>query len=529
MAGIGTAAKNWKDEQGIGEAAYREPQQGIGTPASNQGNNQGIGTPAYHEPAGSIGKPAAHEPQQDIGTPASKSGGQTQQPIKTLEGVSDATRNRLNGLQTGYQPGAAAQNVQQQLQQLQANKPGGYTSAYGAQLQDILNQIQGGGEFKYSIAEDPLMQSLNDYYMQQAKQASMGAQAGATALTGGYGNSAAQMAGSQAYQQAILPMYDKAMDAAQFAYNVHQGKQADRLNQANLLMNLEQMGYGQYRDQMGDYKDERSFLANQYNEEANRDMTRYYNDLDYAMKMAQIENADYRSEQERQEAIRQFQLQYDADQARFRWQKDTDQRDYDRNVLESDRNYAMQQQQLAETIRQFDASLDWDKMNAQQKYAAEIVSQILAKGQMPSEAMLEAAGLSAEDAQKLMAQISGGGTRKTTTNKDESYIDASGRVLQSTPGSTTLGELNGSNDTRTIDELKSGAVLDVGRPGGSLGMTPAAWLDIQDGKVQTTNSAKEFAENLRDQHNAAAEAKTPLRGTEQQSYYDYVKKLLGME
>lgn len=64
-----------------------------------------------------------------------------------------------------------------------------------------------------------------------------------------------------------------------------------------------------------------------------------------------------------------------------------------------------------ENVRQFNESLDWDKMSTQQKYAAEWAMQILANGQMPSEEMLKAAGLSAADAQKMMAQIvAGGGT-----------------------------------------------------------------------------------------------------------------------
>ena len=464
MAGIGTAAKNWKDEQGIGEAAYHEPQQGIGTPASNTGNNQGIGTPAYHEPAGSIGTPAYHEPQQDIGTPASKNtSGQTQQPIKTLEGVSDSTRNRLNSLQTGYQPGAAAQSVQQQLQQLQ--KPNGYESQYGGQLQSILEQIRGQKPFQYSFSGDALFNSLKDLYQEQAKQASMGAQAQGAALTGGYGNSAAQLAGSQAYQQAILPMYDKAMDAARFAYDVYQGQQADNLNQANLLMNLDQLEYGRNRDAVADYRDERDYLTGRYDTEEERGYNRYMNDLDYTLKLAQIENADYRSEQERQEAIRQFNAQYEADQARFQWQKDTDQRDYDRNVLESDRNYALNQQQLAEQIRQFEASLDWDKMSTQQKQAAQYALQILASGKMPTEEMLENAGLSAEDAQLMMAKASGsGGAAKMY------YVDASGNYYTMQNGKYTQVDPSKVPSNAKVDTSKAGDIM-IQNTGTAIGNT----------------------------------------------------------
>jgi len=429
-------------QQGIGEAAYHEPQ-------------TGIGTPAYHEPAANTAQQtnnqqnnsqAQQQPQQQPQ--------QTQQPIKVMEGVTQGTQQKLNQLQTGYQPGSAAQSVQNQLQALQTSKPGGYTSQYDQQLNDILQQIQGQKPFSYSFKEDALFNSLSDLYTQQAKQAAANAQGMAAGLTGGYGNSAAQAAGSQAYQQAILPLYDKALDTAQFAYNVHQGEQADRYNQMNALMNLDQTAYGRHRDTVGDWEREREYLTGRYDTEEERAYNRYMNDLDYYTKLAQIENADYRSEQERQEAIRQFNEQ-------FNWQKETDQRDYDRGVLESDRNFELQQQQLNETIRQFNESLDWDKMSANQKYAADYVMAILQNGQMPSEELLEMAGLSAEDAQKLMAQITTGGggtTKKTTNNGGMSLLDAGARDYILNPDNAAqIQQYSQQANTKIVnDALKKG-------------------------------------------------------------------------
>ena len=418
-----------------------------------------------------------------------------QQPIQVMQGVTEGTRNKLNQLDQGYQPGAAAQQALEQLQQIQANKPGAYTSQYTQQMQGILQSITNPKPFSYSANQDALIQSLSDYYQQQAKQASLNAQGQAAALTGGYGNTAAQAAGSQAYQQAILPMYDKIMDAAQFAYNVHQGEQNNRMNQLNALMAMDENEYGRHRDTVGDYERERDYLAGRYDTEANRNMQLYQTELDYALKRAQIENADYRSEQERQEAIRQFDLQYQADMERFGWQKDVDQRDYNRGVLESDRAYnrdvlesdrsydmaqqqfnwqqdvdrrnydrdvlesdraydlnrqqfdwqqatdqrdfneqrrradqdeAYRQRQLEESMRQFQESMEWDKLSTQQKYNFETAMQILANGQMPSETLLAAAGLNAEDAQKLMAQTTSGGSGSGNGKKNVYYLDKNG-------------------------------------------------------------------------------------------------------
>lgn len=419
-----TREEELRMQQGIGTAAYHEPQQGIGTPANNQGQNQGIDVPAYHEPAGSIGTPASKQPQTGIGTPASNNLNQAaQQPIQVMPGVTAGTAQKMQQAQQGYQPGAAATAAQQQLQQLMDNKPQGYNSSYVPQMDRILQQIQGQKEFKYEFNGDPLFRSLADMYTQQAKQASLNAQGQAAALTGGYGNSAAQLAGSQAYQQAILPLYDRGTELAQMAYQQHQGAQNDRYNQLSALLNMEQNAYGKYRDEVADWQNERNFAANRYDTEEDRGYNRYINDLNYWTGLAQVENADYRDEQARQEAIRQYNQDYDMRQQQFDWQKAVDQRDYDRNVLESDRAYN-------ENVRQFEESLNWDKMSAEQKYNMQLALAILEQGKMPSEEMLAAAGISAEDAQLLMAQIAQGGGGGTKQNQPVYYVDIAGNYYQ---------------------------------------------------------------------------------------------------
>lgn len=450
MTGIGTAARNWeeeekKKEQGIGTAAYHEPAQGIGTAASKNAN-QGIGTAAYHEPAQGIGTPASNNLNQAAG-----------QPINVMEGVTDATRTKLGQAQAGYQQTSAAQQAQAALQQLQAQKPQGYTSKYGAQLEGILQELQ-GKKFNYSLNGDAFFNALKDSKMQAAKQASLDAMGQAAGLTGGYGNSAAQLAANQVYQQNLLSLNDDAMDAYRLALQQFQMEQQGMGDQFGRLLQMENADYGKYRDTVSDFNTERGYLTDLYNTEEERGYNRYMNDLDYYTKLAQIENADYRSEQERQEAIRQFNEQ-------FNWQKETDQRNYDRSVLESDRNYALQQQQLQEQIRQFEASLDWDKMSAQQKYAADYAMQILAMGQMPGDELLKAAGLSAEDAEKMKAKLSsggGGGGRKTYfTDGQGNFFTTDGKgnytaVDPSQIKNTDLVDTSQANNMKTLQNMAQG-------------------------------------------------------------------------
>ena len=407
MAGIGTAAKNWKEEeQGIGTAATRVPGQDIGT--------QGVGSAATRQPGQDInqgiGTAATRQPQ-----PVEYAAQPQNQPIQVMEGVTQGTQQKLQQAQQGYQSGAAAQQALQNLQNLQNSKPQGYNSQYAGQLDSILQQIQGQQPFKYEFNTDAMFRTLADRYTQDAKQASMNAMGQAAALTGGYGNTAAQMAGQQAYQEQIRGLYDRGMELQQQAYDRYQDQQADRYRQAQLLQGMDETAYGRSRDELGDWERERDYQTQRYDTEDERGYNRYRDDLNYYTQLAQIENADYRSEQERQEAIRQFQAQYD----RGVFESD---RAFEEQRRQADLDEAYRQAQMQENIRQFNESLDWDKMSTQQKYAYQTALAILENGQIPSEELLEAAGLSAEDAKKLMAQVNTGGgynPQKETTQMQD--------------------------------------------------------------------------------------------------------------
>ena len=324
---------------------------------------------------------------------------QTQQKYPTqgyqgLQGVNDNTAKQVSNYQQGYQAGQQVQNAQQQMQNIQAQKPQGYTSKYGAQLESILQQVQNPEKFKYSFDGDELFKSYADRYTQLGKQASQDAMGQAAALTGGYGNSYAQQAGNQQYQQYLLGLYDKGMDLYDRAYQRYRDDQAALQDQYSMLANADQTDYGRYRDTVGDWQNELGYWTDMYNTESDRDYSRYGDQRDYWTQLAQVENADYRSEQERQEAIRQFNLNY-AEQ----------QRQYDQN--------------FAESKRQWDAQFEYNKMSDQQKYAYNYVTAILEKGQMPSDDLLKAAGISKEDAKKMMKQISSGGGGRTPKKEEE--------------------------------------------------------------------------------------------------------------
>lgn len=283
---------------------------------------------------------------------------QVTQPYQGLQGVSQGTAQKVGQYQSGYQPSQRVTQAQQTLQNIQAAKPQGYNSKYGAQLDNIMNQLQNPQDFKYNFNDDELFKYYADLYTQKGRQASMDTMGQAAALTGGYGNSYAQQVGQQAYQQNLLSLYDRGMDLYDRAYQRDQDRLGNLRNNYSMMAQADESDYGRYRDTVADWQREEALAADRAAQEEQMDYGQYRDALEYWSGLAQIENADFRTEQQRQEAIRQY------------------------------------EQDFAESQRQYERN-----------YAYDISRQILANGQMPSAQQLAAAGISEADARSMMAQM----------------------------------------------------------------------------------------------------------------------------
>ena len=318
---------------------------------------------------------------------------QAQGQYTGLQGVNGNTAQQLGNLQQGYKQGDAVTQAMANLQSIQEQKPQGYESKYGQQLDSLLDQILNPQEFKYSFNGDELFKQYADLYTQQGKQASMDAMGQAAALTGGYGNSWAQNAANQANQQWLLGLYEKGMDLRDRAFDQYKYGQQQLADQYNMLQAAEGQDYDRYLDQYNQWLNERQYATGRADTEYDRDYGQYANDLNYWTQMAQAENSDY-------------------------WQ----------------------QQQMAENKRQWDEQFEYTKMSDDRKYAYNICTSILANGKMPSKTQLKAAGISEADAKKMMAQAksSGGGGGGSGKGGDEYYemngryykIDETGKPVQ---------------------------------------------------------------------------------------------------
>ena len=351
--------------------------------------------------------------------------------------LSESDKNQKS-LQEQLQAAQAQQqqvlSAQETLQNLQNNKPQGYSSKYGPQIEALIQQIQKPRKFKWDFNGDELFKSYADQYTQNGRQASMDAMGQAAALTGGYGNSYAQQVGNQAYDEYLRALYDKGMELRDRAYDQWQNEGQEQYNQLGVLQNADQADYNRYRDEVSEWMDQRDYDRGVLESDRAYDRNVLESDRAYDRGVLESDRAYDRNVLESDRAFDEQVRQADLDEAYRRdtlnWQKETDQRDFDYNKEIDERNFnyskEVDERNFNEEQRQFNESLDWDKLSTEQKYAAEYAMSILGNGQMPSEELLKAAGLSAEDAQKLMAQIAAGGGGTGGGKNKTVYVDKNG-------------------------------------------------------------------------------------------------------
>lgn len=202
--------------------------------------------------------------------------------------ASAALGNVINNAPGQYKASEAVQNAYGQLQDTLQNKPGEYQSNYQDKLNSILDNILNQKDFSYDFNQDALYQNYKNQYTQQGKQAMLDTQAAASAMTGGFGSSYATSAGSQAYQQYLTQLNDRIPELYNLALQKYQMDTDKLYNQYSAVGQQEDREYGQYRDTVSDWQNDRSYGLNQYNTMYNQDygayrdqVSDYYNDRDF--------------------------------------------------------------------------------------------------------------------------------------------------------------------------------------------------------------------------------------------------------
>ena len=143
-------------------------------------------------------------------------------------------------------------------------KQAAYQSQWQPQIKDTMDSILNRKDFQYDVNEDALYQQYKDRYVNLGQKAMMDTMGQAAKLTGGYGNSNAQMVGQQAYQSYLQGLTDKIPELAQAAYQRYAQQGQDLYQKYGLLNSQEQADYNRWAA-------ERDYLANLYNTERGYD------------------------------------------------------------------------------------------------------------------------------------------------------------------------------------------------------------------------------------------------------------------
>lgn len=209
--------------------------------------------------------------------------------------MSDDTRRSQEELE-GYETNPYGEYTQSQQvtdaynnwQNEQANKPGEYTSQYQDTLNGLLDQIVNGKQFSYDFNADPIYQQYKDQYTMLGQQAMMDTNANAATLTGGYGNSYATTAASQAYQGYLQQVNNKIPELYQAALDKYNADRENLYNQFQAVGNQEDRAYGQYQDAYNNWQNDVSNAMNAYSMLYDQDFSQYQqnvsnwqNDRDY--------------------------------------------------------------------------------------------------------------------------------------------------------------------------------------------------------------------------------------------------------
>jgi hypothetical protein len=96
------------------------------------------------------------------------------------------------------------------------------------------SQIANRQPFKFDVNSDPMYEQLKDQYTQQGQLAMMDTVGNVSALTGGYGNSYAQTAGQQAFNQYMGQLNSAIPELYESAYAKWQNEGNDLYNKYQL-------------------------------------------------------------------------------------------------------------------------------------------------------------------------------------------------------------------------------------------------------------------------------------------------------
>lgn len=191
--------------------------------------------------------------------------------------ANNSISNYSNFVNQGVQTSPATNNFYNQLQNLQnSNKLSGTFNydnqkGYNQALSNLTNQPK----FSYDLSKDTLYNQMKDQYQVMGQQAMKDTIGQASAMTGGYGNSYATTAGSQAYQGYMQQLNNNIADLYNLALNTHTAETNRLQNVFNAYSTDRGTKNNEWQGNWNVYNNRFNNLANAYGDSRNYDLNSY--------------------------------------------------------------------------------------------------------------------------------------------------------------------------------------------------------------------------------------------------------------
>lgn len=194
--------------------------------------------------------------------------------------VADRTQDKFNQATADYVRSQKVDDAYANLQNALNQKPQ-FQSKFEDKLNGMYETLMNRPAFTYDFNKDAMYQQYRDMYETQGKRAMQDTMGQLSAMNNGYGSSYSQTAGQQTYQNYLQQLNDRIPELRQQARDEYD-REGNRLMQMyNLTNDAYNREYGQYRNDVGDWQQDRSFNQSAYQDERNFDYQQAMNDRNF--------------------------------------------------------------------------------------------------------------------------------------------------------------------------------------------------------------------------------------------------------
>ena len=198
----------------------------------------------------------------------------------------------------------------------EASKPKGFNFD-DPNLKKYYERLMNRKDFSFDLNGNALWNQYKDHYTKLGQMAMADTVGQSAALTGGYGNSWAQSAGQQSYQQNLENLNNIIPELYQLALQQYQAEGDELLNRYSVASGERDFAYGQYRDSVSDWQNDRNFEYGKFTDAR---------DFDYQQGRDKVADDQWNKEFTRQQE--RDKVSDDQWNKTFEWQKTTDNRTY---------------------------------------------------------------------------------------------------------------------------------------------------------------------------------------------------------